>query len=212
MHLPFSLLSLSLLVLAVALAFLLPRRNTPAAVPLRTMQPHRRTLPIRSPVGRITRQRLHAECHTQLAILGLKYQCLQGLAHLRHTRASQARRKAGSAAVSWASLAMGCKPEGDRRSNREYQERQPGAALHMGKILREDFLKPMNISAYTSSVELCVSPPTVNDVVRKKRGIAPEMAALPPSISRRPSGFGSICRMHWPRIRPGRSMLRSSRP
>jgi addiction module HigA family antidote len=35
----------------------------------------------------------------------------------------------------------------------------------------------MKISAYRLSVELRVSPPTVNDIVREKRGITPEMAA-----------------------------------
>ena len=35
----------------------------------------------------------------------------------------------------------------------------------------------MKISAYRLSVELLVSPPTVNDIVREKRGITPEMAA-----------------------------------
>ena len=35
----------------------------------------------------------------------------------------------------------------------------------------------MGISAYRLSVELRVSPPTVNDIVREKRGITPEMAA-----------------------------------
>ena len=35
----------------------------------------------------------------------------------------------------------------------------------------------MGISAYKLSVELHVSPPTVNDIVREKRGITPEMAA-----------------------------------
>ena len=35
----------------------------------------------------------------------------------------------------------------------------------------------MGISAYRLAVELHVSPPTVNDIVREKRGITPEMAA-----------------------------------
>lgn len=52
-----------------------------------------------------------------------------------------------------------------------------GWAVHPGEILREEFLEPMNISAYRLSVELRVSPPTVNDIVREKRGITPEMAA-----------------------------------
>jgi antitoxin HigA-1 len=52
-----------------------------------------------------------------------------------------------------------------------------GWAVHPGEILREDFLEPMGISAYRLSVDLGVSPPTVNDIVREKRGITPEMAA-----------------------------------
>jgi antitoxin HigA-1 len=54
---------------------------------------------------------------------------------------------------------------------------QAGWAVHPGEILREEFLEPMGISAYRLSVELRVSPPTVNDIVREKRGITPEMAA-----------------------------------
>jgi len=56
-------------------------------------------------------------------------------------------------------------------------ERLAGWAVHPGEILREEFLTPMGISAYRLAVELRVSPPTVNDIVREKRGITPEMAA-----------------------------------
>jgi antitoxin HigA-1 len=56
-------------------------------------------------------------------------------------------------------------------------EGQAGWAVHPGEILREEFLEPMNISAYRLAVELHVSPPTVNDIVREKRGLTPEMAA-----------------------------------
>jgi addiction module HigA family antidote len=52
-----------------------------------------------------------------------------------------------------------------------------GWAVHPGEILREEFLAPMGISAYKLALELRVSPPTVNDIVREKRGITPEMAA-----------------------------------
>src|ERR1700684_4408679 len=55
-------------------------------------------------------------------------------------------------------------------------ESQAGWAVHPGEILREGFLAPMNISAYRMAVELHVSPPTINDIVREKRGITPEMA------------------------------------
>jgi addiction module HigA family antidote len=56
-------------------------------------------------------------------------------------------------------------------------EGSAGWAVHPGEILREEFLTPMGISAYRLSVELRVSAPTVNDIVREKRGITPEMAA-----------------------------------
>jgi antitoxin HigA-1 len=56
-------------------------------------------------------------------------------------------------------------------------EGQAGWAVHPGEILREEFLAPMGISAYRLSVELHVTPPTVNDIVRGRRGISPEMSA-----------------------------------
>src|ERR1700752_2640373 len=56
-------------------------------------------------------------------------------------------------------------------------EGQAGWAVHPGEILREEFLEPMGISAYRLALDLHVSPPTVNDIVREKRGITPEMAA-----------------------------------
>jgi addiction module HigA family antidote len=52
-----------------------------------------------------------------------------------------------------------------------------GWAVHPGEILREEFLDPMGISAYRLAIELRVSAPSVNDIVREKRGITPEMAA-----------------------------------
>jgi addiction module HigA family antidote len=56
-------------------------------------------------------------------------------------------------------------------------EVQAGWAVHPGEILREEFLYPMGISPYRLAVELHVSAPTVNDIVREKRSITPEMAA-----------------------------------
>jgi addiction module HigA family antidote len=56
-------------------------------------------------------------------------------------------------------------------------ERKAGWAVHPGEILREEILEPMGLSAYRLALELRVSPPTVNDIAREKRGITPEMAA-----------------------------------
>jgi antitoxin HigA-1 len=51
-----------------------------------------------------------------------------------------------------------------------------GWAVHPGEILREEFLRPMGISPYRLSVDLGVSAPTVNEIVREKRAITPEVA------------------------------------
>lgn len=56
-------------------------------------------------------------------------------------------------------------------------ESAAGWAVHPGEILREEFLRPMGISPYRLAMNLRVSAPTVNDIVREKRGITPEMAA-----------------------------------
>lgn len=49
---------------------------------------------------------------------------------------------------------------------------------HPGKILREEFMEPIGLSAYALAKALDVPLPRVNDIVREKRGISPEMAVL----------------------------------
>jgi antitoxin HigA-1 len=49
---------------------------------------------------------------------------------------------------------------------------------HPGKILREEFMEPVGLSAYAVAKALGVPLPRVNDIVREKRGISPEMAVL----------------------------------
>jgi addiction module HigA family antidote len=49
---------------------------------------------------------------------------------------------------------------------------------HPGKILREEFMKPVGLSAYALAKALDVPLPRVNDIVREKRAISPEMAVL----------------------------------
>jgi antitoxin HigA-1 len=56
-------------------------------------------------------------------------------------------------------------------------ENAAGWAVHPGEVLREEFLVPLNITPYRLSVELKVSAPTVNEIVREKRNITPDMAA-----------------------------------
>ena len=47
---------------------------------------------------------------------------------------------------------------------------------HPGKILREEFMEPVGITAYALAKALHVPLPRVNDIVREKRAISPEMA------------------------------------
>jgi antitoxin HigA-1 len=48
--------------------------------------------------------------------------------------------------------------------------------IHPGEILREDFMEELGLSATALAKALGVSPPTVNDVVRGRRGITADMA------------------------------------
>jgi addiction module HigA family antidote len=49
---------------------------------------------------------------------------------------------------------------------------------HPGKILRVEFMEPVGLSAYALAKALDVPLPRVNDIVREKRSISPEMAVL----------------------------------
>ena len=49
---------------------------------------------------------------------------------------------------------------------------------HPGKILREEFMEPVSLSAYALAKALGVPLPRVNDIVREKRSISPETAVL----------------------------------
>src|ERR1700686_3941704 len=49
---------------------------------------------------------------------------------------------------------------------------------HPGRILREEFMEAVGLSAYALAKALDVPLPRVNDIVREKRAISPEMAVL----------------------------------
>jgi addiction module HigA family antidote len=51
-----------------------------------------------------------------------------------------------------------------------------GWNIHPGEILREEFLKPMKLSAYRLAKEIHVPAPRVNDIVLEKRGITANTA------------------------------------
>lgn len=48
--------------------------------------------------------------------------------------------------------------------------------IHPGEILREEFLEPLEISPAALARVLHVSAPTVNEIVRERRGVTADMA------------------------------------
>jgi addiction module HigA family antidote len=52
----------------------------------------------------------------------------------------------------------------------------PSWRIHPGEILREEFLKPMGISACKLAKRLRVPPPRINDIVLERRGITADTA------------------------------------
>jgi addiction module HigA family antidote len=52
----------------------------------------------------------------------------------------------------------------------------PEWRVHPGEILREEFLKPMNLTVYQLAKELHVPAPRLNDVVLRKRGVSADTA------------------------------------
>ena len=53
-----------------------------------------------------------------------------------------------------------------------------GWSVHPGEILREEFLRPLNLSPNRLARELHVSAPTINDIVLKRRAVSTETAVL----------------------------------
>jgi addiction module HigA family antidote len=52
----------------------------------------------------------------------------------------------------------------------------PHWRVHPGEILREEFLKPLRMSAYELAKRLRVPAPRVNDIVLERRGISADTA------------------------------------
>jgi antitoxin HigA-1 len=52
----------------------------------------------------------------------------------------------------------------------------PQWGVHPGEILREEFLKPLAMSAYELAKRLHVPAPRVNDIVLERRGISADTA------------------------------------
>jgi len=44
--------------------------------------------------------------------------------------------------------------------------------IHPGEILREEFLKPLGLSAHELAVALCVPATRINEIAKERRGIS----------------------------------------
>jgi len=56
-------------------------------------------------------------------------------------------------------------------------QRPPAAwSIHPGEILREEFLAPLDMSAYALARALRLPVPRINDIAREKRGITVDTA------------------------------------
>lgn len=48
--------------------------------------------------------------------------------------------------------------------------------MHPGEVLREEFMKPLGLSAYRIAKSIGVPPNRIQDIVREKRNITPSTA------------------------------------
>jgi antitoxin HigA-1 len=65
---------------------------------------------------------------------------------------------------------------GDKRAMSNKRRTPAGWAIHPGEILKEEFLRPLEISGYALAKSIKVPAQTVNDIVLRKRGVSAEMA------------------------------------
>jgi antitoxin HigA-1 len=55
-------------------------------------------------------------------------------------------------------------------------DRRTRVPVHPGAILREEFLKPLGLSANRLAQALAVTTPRVNDILLERRGVSADMA------------------------------------
>ena len=48
--------------------------------------------------------------------------------------------------------------------------------VHPGDVLREDFMKPLGLSAYAVAKAIGSTPIAISQIIRRKRGVSAEMA------------------------------------
>src|SRR5256885_12533596 len=66
--------------------------------------------------------------------------------------------------------------------------------IHPGEILREEFLRPLQLTAYQLAKEIQVPAPRVNDIVLERRAITADTAGPPAPSSVTTRSSGRTCR------------------
>ena len=66
--------------------------------------------------------------------------------------------------------------------------------IHPGEVLREEFLIPLGITAHALALELQVSAPRINDIVRERRAVTADTALRLPLSSETVQSSGWDCR------------------
>jgi addiction module HigA family antidote len=61
--------------------------------------------------------------------------------------------------------------------------------IHPGEVLREEFMKPLEMSSYELAKRLRVPVPRINDIVLQKRGITADTAVRLARFFGTPEGF-----------------------
>ena len=66
------------------------------------------------------------------------------------------------------------RPDEDALTERRLPRRQP--PTHPGEMLLEEFLKPLGVTQTAFAARLAVSYPRLNQIVRGRRGVTPDIA------------------------------------
>jgi len=72
-----------------------------------------------------------------------------------------------------------------------------GEPTHLGDMLREEFLIPLNMTQWELAKAIHVSYQGVNEIVRRKRGVTPSTALLFEKFFGTSAGFWMNIQLRW---------------
>ena len=85
-------------------------------------------------------------------------------------------------------------PKGPRVHRRLPTERPP---VHPGEMLLEEFLKPLSISQSAFAIQLGVSFPRLNEIIREKRGVTADTALRLAQVTGMSADFWLGLQLDW---------------